>query len=226
MQIMNMFLDITLGTLCLNVSLYWHVFLLTLIVTFHNLIGKFKYFGIMQTLQKIQRTKQNYGVSSNNMYRSIFLSIIQEVSNFHANLKISELKMSLRKRDHPVFVMSAVPDRQSVARLTQGDSLCTPGSYVRSNMESVLRTRPETTTYRVGQKGKSSPGESWPGAVPSLSWIWPVLDFLLFLVGLPSLSYGFLLPSPLLLAWCLHRFTSLQLSSRQQIWRKYLNSYG
>lgn len=57
-------------------------------------------------------------MSSNNMYRSIFLSIIQEVSNFHANLKISELKMSFRKRDHPVFVMSAVPDRQSVARLT------------------------------------------------------------------------------------------------------------
>lgn len=57
-------------------------------------------------------------MSSNNMYRSVFLSIIQEVSNFHANLKNSELKMSLRKRDHPVFVMSAVPDRQSVARLT------------------------------------------------------------------------------------------------------------
>lgn len=57
-------------------------------------------------------------MSSNNMYRSIFLSIIQEVTNFNANLKISELKMSLRKRDHPVFVMSAVPDRQSVARLT------------------------------------------------------------------------------------------------------------
>lgn len=91
MQIINMVLDI-LGTLCLNVSLYWHAFLLTLINTFQNLIDKFQYFGIIKTLQKIQRTKQNYSVSSNNMYWSIFLSIIQEISNFHANLKFLNWK--------------------------------------------------------------------------------------------------------------------------------------
>ena len=70
--------------------------------------------------------------------------------------------------------MSVVPDRQPVAGLPASDSLCIPGPCVGWNMESAFKKQSEHTTYQAGQRGKSFPGESWPGVGPSLSWIWPV----------------------------------------------------